>query len=82
MKKLVILLIQFYRMFISPLFPPSCRFQPTCSQYALTAIDRFGLIKGSGLGVKRICSCHPWNIGGYDPVPEILVDQNESTSVP
>ncbi|OYQ66264.1 membrane protein insertion efficiency factor YidD [Pseudanabaena sp. SR411] len=82
MKKLVILLIQFYRLFISPLFPPRCRFQPTCSQYAVTAIDRFGLAKGGTLAVKRICSCHPWNIGGYDPVPELLVHQDESTSVP
>ena len=69
MKKLVILLIQFYRLFISPLFPPRCRFQPTCSQYAVTAIDRFGLFKGGGMTIKRVCSCHPWNIGGYDPVP-------------
>jgi len=72
MKKLIILLIQFYRLFISPLFPPRGRFQPTCSQYTLTAIDRFGLIKGGRLAVKRICSCHPWNMGGYDPVPELL----------
>ncbi|MEA5487399.1 MULTISPECIES: membrane protein insertion efficiency factor YidD [Pseudanabaena] len=82
MKKLVILLIQFYRLFISPLFPPRCRFQPTCSQYAVTAIDRFGLFKGGGMTIKRVCSCHPWNIGGYDPVPELLVNQDESTSVP
>ncbi|MEA5476050.1 membrane protein insertion efficiency factor YidD [Pseudanabaena galeata UHCC 0370] len=82
MKKLVILLIQFYRLFISPLFPPRCRFQPTCSQYAVTAIDRFGLFKGGGLTIKRVCSCHPWNMGGYDPVPELLVNQDESTSVP
>ncbi|WP_434686339.1 membrane protein insertion efficiency factor YidD [Pseudanabaena minima] len=82
MKKLVILLIQFYRLFISPLFPPRCRFQPTCSQYAVTAIDRFGLFKGSGLTIKRVCSCHPWNMGGYDPVPELLVHQDNPTSLP
>lgn len=70
MKKLVILLIQFYRICISPLLGPRCRFQPTCSQYAVTAIDRFGLGKGGMLSVKRVCSCHPWHIGGYDPVPE------------
>ena len=70
MKKLVILLIQFYRICISPLLGPRCRFQPTCSQYAVTAIDRFGLRKGGMLSVKRVCSCHPWHIGGYDPVPE------------
>lgn len=82
MKKLVILLIQFYRLFISPLFPPRCRFQPTCSQYALTAIDRFGLFKGGGLTIKRVCSCHPWNMGGYDPVPELPVHQDNPTSLP
>ncbi|NUN63645.1 membrane protein insertion efficiency factor YidD [Pseudanabaena biceps] len=72
MKKVAILLIQFYRMFISPLFPPRCRFQPTCSQYALTAIERFGLIRGGAMATKRILSCHPWHTGGYDPVPENL----------
>lgn len=70
MKKVAILLIQFYRMFISPLFPPRCRFQPTCSQYSLTAIERFGLIRGGAMATKRILSCHPWHMGGYDPVPE------------
>jgi putative membrane protein insertion efficiency factor len=71
MKQLVILLIQFYRLCISPFLPPRCRFQPTCSQYALTAIERFGLVKGGAIATKRILSCHPWHIGGYDPVPEI-----------
>ncbi len=71
MKKLLILLIQFYRIVISPLFPPRCRFQPTCSQYALTAIERFGVVKGGTMATKRILSCHPWHMGGYDPVPEI-----------
>ncbi|MEI6330606.1 MAG: membrane protein insertion efficiency factor YidD [Pseudanabaena sp. ELA645] len=72
MKQLVILLIQFYRWCISPLLPPRCRFQPTCSQYALTAIERFGLVKGGAIATKRILSCHPWHIGGYDPVPEVV----------
>jgi putative membrane protein insertion efficiency factor len=78
MKQLVILLIQFYRWCISPLLPPRCRFQPTCSQYALTAIKRFGLVKGGAMATKRICSCHPWHIGGYDPVPEVLTKKTES----
>ena len=78
MKQLVILLIQFYRWCISPLLPPRCRFQPTCSQYALTAIERFGLVKGGAIATKRICSCHPWHIGGYDPVPEVLTKKTES----
>ncbi|MBD2149639.1 membrane protein insertion efficiency factor YidD [Pseudanabaena sp. FACHB-1277] len=70
MKQLVIILIQLYRILISPLFPPRCRFQPTCSQYALTAIERFGLITGGTMATKRILRCHPWHIGGYDPVPQ------------
>ncbi len=78
MKQLVILLIQFYRWCISPLLPPRCRFQPTCSQYALTAIERFGLVKGGAIATKRICSCHPWHMGGYDPVPEVVTQKTES----
>lgn len=64
-----ILGIKGYRRFVSPLFPPSCRFTPTCSQYAVTAIERHGLVRGGWLGLKRIGRCHPWNEGGYDPVP-------------
>jgi uncharacterized protein len=69
MKALLLLLIRAYRTLISPLFPPTCRFQPTCSQYALTAVERFGPIKGSWLAVRRITRCHPFHPGGYDPVP-------------
>ncbi|MDA7642178.1 membrane protein insertion efficiency factor YidD [Gammaproteobacteria bacterium] len=63
MKKLFILPIKFYRYFISPLFPPSCRFNPTCSQYAIESIEQFGAIKGSILAIKRISKCHPWYKG-------------------
>jgi putative membrane protein insertion efficiency factor len=70
MKILLIWLIRGYRMFISPLFPPSCRYQPTCSQYAMQAIERFGPWRGSLMGVRRILRCHPFHPGGYDPVPE------------
>lgn len=61
--------IRFYQRFISPLLPASCRFLPTCSTYALTSIERFGVVRGGWLAVKRIARCHPFNEGGYDPVP-------------
>lgn len=76
MKTVLIGLIQGYRRFISPLFPPTCRFQPTCSQYALEAIDCFGVLKGSWLATKRILRCHPWHPGGYDPVPSLDRDKS------
>lgn len=60
--------IRFYQLFISPLFPATCRFYPTCSTYAIEAIRKKGIMKGSWMAVKRICRCHPWNPGGYDPV--------------
>ncbi len=68
-KLLAILLITFYRVCISPLTGPHCRFIPTCSEYALTSFRRYGFIKGLLLTVKRISKCHPWHPGGYDPVP-------------
>ena len=61
--------IRFYRSAISPLTPPSCRFTPTCSQYALEALKKHGAVRGSWLTVRRICRCHPWGGSGYDPVP-------------
>jgi uncharacterized protein len=69
MKVLLLGLIEGYRAFISPLFPPNCRFQPTCSEYAMEAIARFGSLQGSWLAARRITRCHPFNPGGYDPVP-------------
>jgi putative membrane protein insertion efficiency factor len=70
-KYLVLWLIKFYQKVISPAFPPSCRFTPTCSHYTYEAIERYGLVHGGWLGLKRISRCHPWNPGGYDPVPII-----------
>ena len=69
MKTVLLLLVKFYRNFISPMFPPSCRYVPTCSEYALIALEKYGAVKGGWLAVKRICRCHPWHEGGYDPVP-------------
>jgi putative membrane protein insertion efficiency factor len=64
-----ILLIKIYQVLISPLFPPSCRFIPTCSQYSLEALKKYGILKGGWLSIKRILRCHPWGGNGYDPVP-------------
>lgn len=63
-------MIRFYQSAISPLLPAACRFEPSCSQYTLIAIQRFGLVKGSFMGMGRISRCHPFHEGGYDPVPE------------
>lgn len=63
--------IRFYRAWISPLLPPSCRFYPTCSAYAMEALGVHGPAKGSWLAVKRIASCHPFHPGGIDPVPPV-----------
>ncbi|MCM8744970.1 membrane protein insertion efficiency factor YidD [Thermomicrobium sp. CFH 73360] len=69
MKGLVLLFIRFYQRFISPGLPPACRFYPTCSEYGYEAIERYGIIKGGILAVRRIARCHPFHPGGYDPVP-------------
>jgi len=66
--KLVIYFIRLYQRIISPLFPPSCRFYPSCSTYAIEAIGRYGLIKGGLKAVLRLAKCHPFHPGGYDPV--------------
>ena len=70
MKRILLWLIQFYRRGISPQNPPCCRYVPTCSQYALTAIERYGAFKGGWMALWRILRCNPFSKGGYDPVPE------------
>lgn len=76
MKTIFIYLIRIYQILISPLFPPTCRFQPTCSTYAIEAIAKFGPITGGWLAIKRILRCHPFHPGGYDPVPDCLHDHH------
>jgi len=68
-KRLLTGLISVYRIFISPVLPPSCRFYPSCSAYASEAVETHGALRGTWLAVKRLLRCHPYNPGGYDPVP-------------
>ncbi len=70
MKKIIIFLVKAYQITISPLIGSNCRFQPTCSQYMIEAINNYGVMKGLSLGIKRISKCHPFGASGYDPVPE------------
>lgn len=69
MKKIILRMIRFYQRYISPMSPPSCRFYPTCSQYAIEAVEEHGASKGSYLAIRRILKCHPLHKGGFDPVP-------------
>lgn len=70
LKQILILPIRFYRVAISPMLGPKCRFQPTCSRYAIDAIEEWGIFKGTWLALRRIFKCHPWGPFGYDPVPK------------
>ena len=70
MRQILIALIKLYRYAISPYLAPSCRYTPTCSSYAIEAVQRFGIFRGSWLAIRRISRCHPWHEAGYDPVPE------------
>lgn len=69
MKRVILLLLGFYRRFISPLFGPKCKFYPSCSLYMIEAVERYGVIKGVWMGAKRLVRCNPFSRGGYDPVP-------------
>ena len=77
MRKVLILIIKGYQYLISPVLGPHCRFHPTCSCYALTALERHGLLRGGWMAMRRIGRCHPWHPGGVDPVPE-----NINTKIP
>ncbi len=68
-QQLIILTIKLYRLVFSPILPASCRFSPSCSEYALISVERFGVLKGGALAVRRILKCHPWGPVGGDPVP-------------
>ena len=70
MKYVLLKLVRFYQVAISPMLPPRCRYAPTCSQYAVEALQKHGAYKGSMLALRRICRCHPLGGSGYDPVPQ------------
>lgn len=71
MKRLALAMIRLYKRYISPALPSACIYTPTCSEYTYQAIERYGVIRGSWLGIKRISRCHPFHQGGYDPVPDL-----------
>lgn len=70
MRRIIVWLISLYRSFISPFLGSTCRYYPSCSEYAQTAVSRFGVLKGGWMATRRISRCHPWHEGGLDPVPE------------
>lgn len=69
MRGVALFLLRFYKRFISPLLPPMCRFEPTCSVYTMQAVEKYGTLRGVWLGARRLLRCHPFNPGGWDPVP-------------
>ena len=69
LRALALALLRFYKRFLSPLLPPMCRFEPTCSVYTMQAIEKHGALRGTVMGARRLLRCHPFNPGGWDPVP-------------
>ena len=81
MKRLVLLFLHFYQHVLAFVFPAnSCRFYPSCSTYAIQAVERFGVLRGCWMGMKRLSHCHPWHEGGFDPVPESPASSSEFPS--
>ncbi|APZ44770.1 membrane protein insertion efficiency factor YidD [Acidihalobacter ferrooxydans] len=80
MRSLLIVLIKGYRLFISPYMAPHCRYEPSCSAYAVEALQRHGALRGGWLALKRVSRCHPWHEGGYDPVPHTHTSDPSNTS--
>lgn len=78
LKSLALLLLRAYKLFISPLLGQTCRFSPSCSSYSMQAIERFGFFKGGYLTTRRLLRCHPFNPGGFDPIPEQFCSHNHS----
>ncbi len=68
-RRIALFFLRFYKRFLSPLLPPMCRFEPTCSVYTMQAVEKYGVLRGAWLGMKRLGRCHPFNPGGWDPVP-------------
>ncbi|MFN8570438.1 MAG: membrane protein insertion efficiency factor YidD [Gemmatimonadaceae bacterium] len=69
MKTIAVLLVRAYQLYLSPLLPSACRYYPSCSAYAVEALEKYGFLKGTALAARRIARCHPFRSGGYDPVP-------------
>ena len=69
LRSIALFLLRCYKRLISPLLPPMCRFEPTCSVYTMQAVEKYGALRGSWLGIRRLARCHPFNPGGWDPVP-------------